>query len=363
MTIEEKFAEDKVWEELSSALLGRIKTTNSRGFSYFNCPVCVQQGQPRHDTKHRCGVIYDNEGIGINCFNCGFKIRYKKGQLLSKAMERFLLALNVDEKRVKELYFWAWELFRLVESNPGLENITPTFFHGGFPTAELPPCAKPITQLAEDDCDDENFIAVVDYLMSRGDALVTATDYYWSPDLNKGMNRRLIIPFYYEDRIVGWTARTIDDIKPKYHNTSPPGYLFNCNVMKLDRKYLLLTEGVLDAIAIDCIGLQRNNINERQINWINACKQIKIVVPDRDVSGSRLIDIAMEQGWHVAFPNVSGTKGWWEEDIKDVADATKRYGRLFTLRSIIATATNNKTLIAINKERNTIIKKEVYDWE
>ena len=44
---------------------------------------------------------------------------------------------------------------------------------------------------------------------------VEDTEYYWSPSL--GYRDRLIIPFYYENRIVGWTARTVtSDKKPKY---------------------------------------------------------------------------------------------------------------------------------------------------
>jgi hypothetical protein len=52
-------------------------------------------------------------------------------------------------------------------------------------------------------------------------------------------------------------------------------------------------------------------------------------VPDRDRSGKRLLDKALEYGWAVSFP-------LWEPDVKDCADAHQRYGKLYTLRSILA---------------------------
>ena len=51
-------------------------------------------------------------------------------------------------------------------------------------------------------------------------------------------------------------------------------------------------------------------------------------MPDKDKAGQRLIDDALEYGWAVSFPE-------WENDTKDVNDAVVRYGKLFTLKSII----------------------------
>jgi hypothetical protein len=356
MSIVDKIlAEDRIYETLSSALIGRTKKTTNRGFTFFNCPVCIQRGQPRADTRNRCGVIYDSEGIGIHCFNCGAKLRYKKGQLLSKGMEQFLVALGVPEKKVQELYFWAWELQRILrDSSFEINEQNPTFFHAGFPTVALPDNARPILELAEEGCIADDFIAVVEYLLSRGEDLKDATSYHWSPSTKNHMHRRLIVPFYYDDRIVGWTARAIDEnIKPKYFNNSPNGYLFNCNVMNMDRKYLILTEGIFDALSIDGVALQTNDLNDKKISWINATKQTKILVPDRDEAGAKLIDIALKEGWNVAMPFGTGSKDsqWWEHDIKDVADAVKRYGKLWTLRSIISSSTNNEAKVNLARKK------------
>lgn len=361
--LDKMLAEDKVWDTLSSALVGRTIKTTGRGFNSFNCPACVRMGQPRNDTKKRCSVKYDAQGIGINCFNCGLKVRFQKGGLLSKKMELFLETLGVSQSKIKELYFWAWEIKRLLhDANIELPNVSPSFFHSGFPTSDLPEKAKPIIQLADEDCDDEDFLDVIKYLFSRGDELTAATDYHWTPSTKNNMHRRLIIPFYYEDRIVGYTGRSIDDIKPKYFNKFPEGYLFNCNVMNLNRKYMILTEGIFDALAIDGVGLQSNELNDKKVNWINSSKQTKILVPDRDQSGGRLVDIAMQNGWHVAFPRTgSGSNQWWDDDIKDIADAVKRYGKLWTLRSIISTATTNTMAISMGRLHLNTHRKRSFD--
>jgi hypothetical protein len=362
--IDKLLAEDRVWDALSSALIGRTTKTTNKGFTSFNCPVCVQNGEKRPDTKKRCSVIYDAEGIGIHCFNCKEKLRFKRGSLLSKGMERFLTALGVDSKKIQELYFWAWEVQRLLrDTSVDLPDNQATFFHTGFPTIALPAGSKPIIDLAEEGCTNDNFIAVVEYLLSRGEYLKDATTYYWCPD--RKLNRRLIIPFYYEGRMVGWTGRAIDDIKPKYLNNCPEGYLFNCDVMKSNRKYLILTEGIFDALAIDGVGVQTNELNDKKISWINATNQIKILVPDRDEAGGQLIEIALKQGWNVAFPygTGNGKDQWWHDRIKDIADAVKTYGRLWTLRSIISSSTNNAAKINLAKKANRSKRKYYFDDE
>ena len=52
----------------------------------------------------------------------------------------------------------------------------------------------------------------------------------------------------------------------------------------------------------------------------------------------------MEMGWLVAIPE-------WEEDIKDASEAFKRYGRLFTIKTILDTATDNKVKLELLMKR------------
>ena len=58
------------------------------------------------------------------------------------------------------------------------------------------------------------------------------------------------------------------------------------------------------------------------------------MLPDRDQAGIKLAEQALEFGWSVSFPE-------WGEDIKDVNDAVKKYGRIYTLWSIIDSKESN----------------------
>ena len=71
-----------------------------------------------------------------------------------------------------------------------------------------------------------------------------------------------------------------------------------------------------------------NNASETQAEIIDTLAREVILVPDRDSAGQRLIDDALEYGWSVSFPE-------WESGVKDINDAVVRYGKLFTLKSII----------------------------
>ena len=66
-------------------------------------------------------------------------------------------------------------------------------------------------------------------------------------------------------------------------------------------------------------------------------------MPDRDKPGKKLVDQALEFGWNVAFPE-------WQEEVEDVADAVLKYGRLFTIQSILKSTESNKLKIDLKRK-------------
>ena len=76
---------------------------------------------------------------------------------------------------------------------------------------------------------------------------------------------------------------------------------------------------------------------------INNLNRQVIVVPDRDAPGEKLINQATEFGWSVAFPE-------WEDGVDDVADAVLKYGRLFTIQSILKTTESSKLKIDLKRK-------------
>ena len=66
-------------------------------------------------------------------------------------------------------------------------------------------------------------------------------------------------------------------------------------------------------------------------------------MPDRDAPGGKLINQAIEFGWNVAFPE-------WDEKVEDVADAVLKYGRLFTIQSILKSTESSKLKIDLKRK-------------
>jgi len=67
-------------------------------------------------------------------------------------------------------------------------------------------------------------------------------------------------------------------------------------------------------------------------------------VPDQDEAGLKLIDRSVELGFAVSIPN-------WADDIKDVNDAVKRYGRLGTLITIMTARETSKIKIELARKK------------
>lgn len=267
--------------------------------------------------------------------------------MLSGSMRSFLSSLGMSDTEVKKVNFKAFKYRRLIERNPAAQSVMPIKFELKFEAIALPARARSISEWLQDGELDPDFIAVVDYLMSRGEVIVRSTEFYWSPESD--FRRRLIIPYIFRDRIFGFTSRAIDKgAIPKYHNQIPPDFIFNNRFMDIPtRNIILIQEGVLDALSTDAVSPSGSSFTERQLLWMKQSSKRKILVADRDITGGKLITQALHNDWEVAFPRLrdgAGTKSggnWWEPDIKDSDQAVQRYGRLYVIHSILATATDN----------------------
>lgn len=315
--------------ELQAFLPPKRKQTPS-GWISFNAVCCHNNGENR-DTKKRGGVLMGPDSFQYHCFNCGFKAGWTKGKLLSKNTRKLFSWLGMAETRISEL---AMTAMREQEDIPKLKK-----------TYSLDLQEKPLPNnclaFADVENTSEEFISVVEYVLSRGMGL----DWYnWMWADEPGWRDRVIIPFYHQGRVVGYTGRKITEGKPKYLTDAQPGYVFNIDSQHEDRQYVIVMEGQFDAIAIGGCAISHNEPNEAQIMRLNALGREVIVVPDRDKPGAKMLKSVLENGWSMSLPE-------WEEDIKDVADAVKRYGRLYTLLKIINSRTSNKIKIELEKKK------------
>ena len=169
-------------------------------------------------------------------------------------------------------------------------------------------------------------------------------DFMYSPDFYFNFDQRLVIPFYWRGSIVGYTGRLFEKSeKVKYVTEAQPGYVFNMDAQDWSRKFVLVTEGPFDAITISGVSILGSEINDLQREQIESLNRQVIVVPDRDAPGEKLINQAIEFGWSVAFPE-------WEKDVTDTADAVKKYGRLFAIKSILDSTETNKLKIDLKRK-------------
>jgi hypothetical protein len=187
----------------------------------------------------------------------------------------------------------------------------------------------------------EKLIDSIQYVINRG---FDPHDkrFFWSPA--PGYADRVIIPFYQDGKIVGYTGRKITEGKPKYLTDSQSGYVFNIDAQTPDRDYVILVEGQFDALAVDGCAVMHNDPNDAQIMRLNALQREVIVVPDRDKPGAKMLKSAIDNNWSMSLPP-------WGSDVKDVADAMKKYGRLYTLATILHYRESNKIKIELQKKK------------
>jgi len=308
--------------------------SNPSGWTSFNAPCCQHRGHAP-DTRKRAGVRFET-GIVYNCFNCKFTTGWQPGSPIGDKMKSLCRWLGGTDDDIKEMIFEAMKTeapeYQAEEHQPTIQ----------FTEKELPEGAMPISEWVNSaylpDIS-QDIGAVLDYVYSRGMDPLT-DNFYWSPA--PGYESRVIVPFRYEGRIVGNTARKVTAGKPKYLSDQHPHFVFNLDEQYDDKKYCFVVEGPFDALSIGGVALLTNEIAEQQKRLINATGKEIIVIPDQDIAGTVLIDQAAEYGWSVAFPN-------WDQDTKDVADAVQKYGKLFVIVDAIKTAEKNPIKIEMAK--------------
>jgi len=303
----------------------------------FNAPCCHHRGH-RTDNRKRAGVVL-TEGIIYNCFNCKFSTGWTPGSTLSPKFKTLCQWLGASDDTIKELTFEALK-------TEGEGYVPTTFVEQkiDFETKELPEGSMPLLDWVESAYyqDLEDLLdPAISYLVSRGFDPFDG-NFYWSPA--PGYDSRVIIPFFYEGKIVGNTARKTTQGRPKYLSDQHPFFVFNTDAQVENHRYVFVVEGPFDALSIDGVALLTNEVSEQQSRIINNMNKDVIVIPDQDRAGLTLIDQAAKLGWKVAFPT-------WEESVKDCADAVIKYGKLFVMVDVIKTATDNPVKIEIEKRK------------
>ena len=328
-------------------LPAKRKTNSSSGWTSFNGPCCVNNGETA-DKRGRAGLVANADGgVSYHCFNCNFKASYIPGRHLTYKFRKLLSWMGADEGTIKRLVIDAIRVKDLVAPEQLVEVVEQEEIK--FKARPLPEEALTLTTLAsmyvlKDGDMPRDYIDSVVYVCSRHIDTEKYT-FYWTPETQYNLHKRVIIPFTWKNEIIGYSARTFDEtVKPKYHSSYEPNYVFNVDRQLKDSKFVIVVEGPFDAMAVDGVAVLSNECSEIQADIIDSLGREVIVVPDSDKAGSKLVDQAIEYGWSVSFPV-------WQETHKDVASATEQYGKLFVLKSILEGKQSNKLKIELHKRK------------
>ena len=328
-------------------LLPAKRKTTSNGWTSFNAVCCDHNGESR-DIRSRGGIISNADGsVSYHCFNCNFMASYTPGYHLNYKFRKLLSWFGADENTIRRLVIDAIRIKDLVgvPDKPPAERTELT-----VKPRPLPAEAQTLQTLgtfyhlqADRDVPAEFHQAIV-YLGARSINLAKY-QFYWTPETAYNLHRRVIIPFTWKNEIIGYSARAVyDEVKPKYHTSHEPNYVFNLDRQPADARFVIVCEGPFDAMSVDGVAILSNQCNETQADAIDALGREVIVVPDSDRAGAKLIDNAIEYGWTVSFPI-------WMETCKDINEAVSKYGKLFVLKSILAARETSRLKIELKKKR------------
>jgi hypothetical protein len=303
---------------LSRVALGRLSAT---GFYEHRCQLC-------HDHSLRAGWKIEPEQVFYNCYNCGFKAWYEEGSgKFSRWMREVLSANGIRDEDVQQitssLFFNKAEKSEKEITLESLRKINLNTPEVSFP---------PRTFLIGHDEHLDFQEPLIEYLDKRR---VDPLLFYFS--LDPKHLRRVIIPFWRNGTLIFWQSRTIDDVKPRYLNSSVTreavlyGYdqLYSYNDTPI-----FVTEGVFDAISIDGVCLLGSKLSEAKIELLKRTKRRIIFVIDRDKTGHQLGQSVLDNGWELTFVDSSA---------KDVNDSIQQYGKIYTMYALMKNATNKSS--------------------
>ncbi len=313
--------------DILSLISGKKRHTSS-GWYAFNGICCHHRGH-KPDRRCRAGIKFsDGESWSYHCFNCQFKCGFMLGKHFSSNLKLLLKWCGQDEHEIELLSFKSFSQKNVVD----LYKQRQTIVVPEFTDIALPKYSRPL--------EPERDVQHVEYLAGRG---LTPQDYTFYV-VDDEPRTRLIIPYYYQGRIVGNTSRYYDNRHPKYISEQQSGYVFNVDAQRPDWQVCIVVEGQFDAISIGGCAFMGNHISDEQAAILRKLHRKIIVVPDRDETGLASTDRALELGFHVSIPE-------WSADIKDTNDAVRKYGRLPTLLSILQHATSSRIITEMRRKK------------
>lgn len=305
-----------------------------KGYEIVKCVVC-------NDYKMRGGFKFENESIHYNCFNCHASFKYNPKFKLNEDFKSALINFGIPEKILDEF------ILKNNFNRLSLENISNTNNTvldkkiKKIPLMEvnLPPNSKKLLE-----CDSIWKEVGIEYLKSRK---LNPREYTYYISSHKDYLARLIIPYYFRNKLIYWQARALDDsLKERYKNIQgeKDNIFFNFDeIYRYTNDPLFVTEGCLDALsigtqAVATLGSSLSDFQENEL--IKASKHRKIIfIIDKDENskiknGAKLAKKILNKNidnWYITcFP----------DNIEDSNDALCKLGKLWLNYYLITSCVN-----------------------
>ena len=318
--------------DIISFLPAKRKSTPS-GWTSFNAVCCTHNGN-NQDRRNRGGLKRSDQGWSYHCFNCGYTASFILGRQLSFKARKLLTWLNVPDSDIEHLNLESLKhrsIHGIIDERQKAFNVIAAV---DFEERDLPPYAELLTS---------DHTGYTEYVRSRkvpDDFPVMIQEH---TDGIHWVRPHVVIPFTYNNKIVGWTCRFLDNKQPKFISDSQPGYVFGIDLQHNDWQYVIVTEGIFDALSIGGLAVMHNTISDAQARLIRSLGKEVNEDPDQDQAGLELAARAVELGWSVSVPE-------WSDNIKDVNDSVIKFGKLATLALILENQDRSPIKISLRQQ-------------
>jgi hypothetical protein len=318
--------------DILAHLPAKKKPTPS-GWLSFSAVCCQHNGSTR-DTRGRGGLKATEAGWSYHCFNCSYTASFILGRTVSYKARKLLGWMGVPEAEIEMLNLESLRhrsIHGILEDRQQMWN---TLSGISFEERDLPPYAELLMPEHE---------WYWDYVRGRHVPKDFPIMVQIRNDKIHWTRPHVVIPFTYDDKIVGYTCRFLDDRQPKFISDSQPGYVFGTDLQLTDWQHVIVVEGIFDALSTGGVAVMHNTVSDAQARLIRSLEREITVVPDQDKAGVELIDRAVELGWAVSIPE-------WPAGCKDVNDAVIKLGRLGALLTIMQSRETSKIKIELRKK-------------
>ena len=298
-----------------------FKRISSNGWNSTYCEHC---GDGARTKGPRGGWLFEGDMAFYNCFNSGCSGSFDPNREIpmSSGMWGIMKSFGIPVSKVMALVDP-----NKLKSKPKLPKIQ-------FNYIDVPDHFYPL-----ENSNDENSKIAYKHLIEK--RRINPRDYEFflstgitnSSDPNekrlaRSFKNRLIIPAYYNDRMIGYEGMSLDGKGGKYLSVGKNLIHGYNNLFRYENHApLFITEGFFDAYHLNGVAVLTNKITNTQIELLNRTERQKVVVPDRRNDSNMLAKKALELGWGLSLPDI--------KPYKDISEAIEYYGILYVVDSVM----------------------------